>query len=80
MITFKGNEVRCVAFTNQDPDGQPSGQQMVLWLPAGSYNVAGKEEIKVSRLGLAENVVMVKLVKDNKVYYISPAFLPEMKY
>jgi len=77
FVIFNAEQVRCVLFTAQDPQGPPSGQQMTMWLPAGTYQVKGIETIKVSDRGDVQECRAARLLKPSKdgmrdaVYYVS---------
>lgn len=74
--TFNAEQVRAITFLGQEEHGPPQGQQMRCWLPAGTYQVIGKETIKITEFGKVQEIPnSIRLVKPKStggtVYYVS---------
>lgn len=79
LFRVKNNQFRAISFVAQEADGAPAGQQMIGWLPAGEYQVIGRESVTVSDFGRASQVGCVRLVRRGVVYYVAEAAAtPEM--
>lgn len=74
MTTFttKSQRYRTISFIGQGIDDNPKGQQMLMWLPAGTYDVIELEEITVSDRGECHTCQSVRLHNaKGHVFYVS---------